>query len=576
MADLATLATLLVKIKADTSELSEGLSKVQNSLNKFSNIALGIGGTITGALAGIVYKTTEVGDKFNDMSKRTGESVENLSALAYVAELSGTSIDSLERGMKNLAISLGKIAEGSKAGEDLQKKFEALGVSVLDADGKLRSTTDVVLQLADVFKNMENETERTALAAELFGARVGPELIPMLLEGREGLEGYMQKARELGITMSQEDAQAADAFNDALTTLKGALAGLAREVGTTLIPALIPLIEKFTEIVKRVGEWIDKHPVLFEWLVKIAGAGGPLLLMAGGVGKLVGAISPLLGLLSGGGGLIGSLGSLTGVFSSLLPFLGPAGLIAGGVLAVYLAWQNWDKIKEFCGRAWEAVKSFGNSVKETLSGLASKAKEWASNFWENYKKTSEERSKVLANFFTKTVPETFRKFPELVKEGLQWGRQFNEAYYQGLAQGWKVITEWAKSAVEWFRNVFAGLGEWFVNFFKGLAEKVAGFFSNLWNTIKSNISKAGQALKNVVTGGGNVPAYQRGGVVEQTGLALVHKGETVLPRGVQPVQISFGNIVVQGSESPLEAKLRARELADMIVLELQRRGISLA
>ncbi len=577
--DLANLATLLVKIKADTSELSDGLSRAQQSLNKFGNIMLGVSGAVTGALSAIVYKTVEVGDKFNDMSDRTGESVENLSALAYIAELSGTSIDSLERGMKNLAARLGEIAEGGRAGEALKKRFEELGVSVLDSQGKLRSTTDIVLQLADVFRNMENETERTALAVELFGARVGPELIPMLLEGREGIEAYMQKAKELGITMTEEDARAAAELGDAMATLKMALAGLAREVATTLIPAITPMVERLIEIVKHVKEWIDQHPVLFEWLVKIAGAGGPLLLLAGGVMKVIAAVQPLIGLLSGAGGLVGSLGSLTGVFSSILPFLGPAGLIAGGVLAVYLAWKNWDKIKEFCAGAWEAVRGFGSWVAQSLSGLAERAREWGARFWENYRMASEERSRLIISFVTQTIPSAFAKLGDLVKRGWEWGKQFNEAYYKGLAEGWKVVVSWASSAVGWFRNLFAGLAEWFSGFFRSLAEKVSSFFANLWEKVKAAAAKVKEAVAGVTTTGtgGKVPAYQSGGVVRKTGLALVHEGETVLPKGVSPVQITFGDIILQGGAADrAEAVLSAKVLVDTIMDELKRRGIRLS
>lgn len=560
MADLATLATLLVKIKADTAELSGGLAKARQALNKFSNIALGVGSAVTGALAGVMYETIQVGDKFDKMSKRVGESVENLSALSYVAELSGTSIDTLERGLKYLAQRMYDARDGM---ESAQEAFSALGIEWQNADGSLRSVTDVLLEVSDKLNSVSSDAEKTALAAELFGMRAGPELLPLLKEGSKGIEQYMQKARELGISMTEEDARAAAELNDAITTLKMAFAGLARELGTTLIPAITPLVEKLTEIVKRFKDWADQHPVLFEWLVKIAGYGGPLLLLAGGIGKVVGAVSPLLGLLSGGGGLIASLGGLTTTLSGLLPFLGPAGLIAGGVIAVYLAWKNWDKIKDFCGRAWNAVKNFGNSVKNTLSNLAQRAKSWATSFWENYQKTSQERSKLLIDFFTKTVPKLGKSFIELINKAPAWGNELMLSFLKGLTNAWESIKNW-----------FINIGNWIVDFFAGLLDKVKGFFSNLWDKIKGGAKAVGEKVAgalNIDTE--NIPAYQSGGVVRETGLAYVHAGETVLPAGVSPIQITFGDIVISETTSPVEVRMKARELADTIIEELRRRGL---
>lgn len=562
MADLATLATLLVKIKADTAELSGGLNKAKQALNKFSNIALGVGGAVTGALAGVMYETIQVGDKFDKMSKRVGESVENLSALAYVAELSGTNIDTLERGLKYLAQRMYDAKDGM---ESAQEAFEALGVQWQNADGSLRSVTEVLLEVSDKLNSVGSDAEKSALAAELFGMRAGPELLPLLKEGSEGITAYIQKARELGIAMTQEDAQAAAELNDAITTLKMAFAGLARELGTTLIPAITPLVEKITEVVKHFKDWTDQHPVLFEWLVKIAGYGGPLLLLVGGVGKLVGAISPLLGLLSGGGGLIASLGGLTTTFSSLLPFLGPAGLIAGGVLAVYLAWKNWDKIKDFVGGAWDAVKNFGSSVKDTLSGLGERVKGWASNFWDNFQKVNTERSQAVIEFFSKTLPQIGKGFVSLIEKANEWGNQLMLQFLNGLSDAWHHIKDW-----------FSSIGSWIVDFFSGLLDKIKGFFANLWDKIKGGVKTAGEKISGALDlNNKNIPAYQTGGVVKSTGLALVHEGEVVLPKGVKPIQISFGDIVIAGSSTPVEAQARARDLVDMMLDELRRRGIEL-
>ena len=94
-------------------------------------------------------------------------------------------------------------------------------------------------------------------------------------------------------------------------------------------------------------EWRDAHPALFEAITKLVAVGGPLMLLIGALGKVVAII-----------GTAGSGGNNNGAFSSMLPFLGPAGLIAAGVAAVVLVWKNWDSIKGWVNGAWGSSKEF--------------------------------------------------------------------------------------------------------------------------------------------------------------------------------------------------------------------------
>jgi uncharacterized phage infection (PIP) family protein YhgE len=99
---------------------------------------------------------------------------------------------------------------------------------------------------ADVFKNLRDGPEKTALALKVFG-KAGAELIPLLNEGRQGLSAYSQELRDLGGEVSSEAAKAADEFNDNIDKLKVAVGGLALSAAQDLLPALI-------EITKWLGD----------------------------------------------------------------------------------------------------------------------------------------------------------------------------------------------------------------------------------------------------------------------------------------------------------------------------------
>ena len=179
---------------------------------------------------------------------RTGVAVEDLSRMSYVAEQIGASSQNLEMALKNLSI---RMDDNAQKGEDANDAFTRLGISVLDTDGKMKSVTQIMLELADKFANIEDAATRTGLAADLFGARAGTQLMEMLALGSEGMTNYMRLADELGITMSTAQAQAADKLGDSLADIEASMAGLARSIAEVLIPAIQPLVDRLIAIIQK-------------------------------------------------------------------------------------------------------------------------------------------------------------------------------------------------------------------------------------------------------------------------------------------------------------------------------------
>jgi len=255
---LATSKELKVLVTGDASKLTSALDGAEKKVTSFSDglvsvgkVATIAGGVITGAFAAIILKTAEVDDQFDKMSIRTGVSVEALSALAYAADITGTSIDTVEIGLKGLTTSMDDASNGIGLGKEA---FDELDISVVDFEGNLRPTVDVLKEAATKIAAIENPTKQAALAMKIFGARSGTQLIPLLKMGGDGIEELMKKAEELGIVISTDAATAAADFTDRITDLKGSLAGAGRMIGDTLIPIIIPLMEKVTEIVINVKD----------------------------------------------------------------------------------------------------------------------------------------------------------------------------------------------------------------------------------------------------------------------------------------------------------------------------------
>lgn len=347
---------LKVNIVGDASQLKGALNSAGGNVTSFSQkvgkvgkIATVAGVAITAAFVKIVTGTAAVGDQFDKMSLRTGVTVEDLSALAYAADISGTSIETIEKGLKGLTKTMDDASMG--IGEGLEA-FELLDIAVVDTEGNLRSTVDVLKEAATKISAIENPTKQAALAMDLFGAKAGPQLLPLLKAGEGGIEDLMAKAKELGITMSTEAATAAAEFTDRVTDLKGSLAGAGRTIGEALIPAITPLIEKITTVVVKISDWAKANPELLATITKVAGViavaaavGGPILMAVSAFSKVAMAIK-----------LIGTLTT------------GPIGLIILAVTGLALAWKtNFLGIRDVTKSVFEFIKKVFASLVKFIS-----------------------------------------------------------------------------------------------------------------------------------------------------------------------------------------------------------------
>jgi len=281
-------AELFVKVGADVKGLKTGLDSAEKKVGGFANTikkhhkAIGMAMTAMGAAilaAGAlsVKAFAKMGDEVQKMALRTGFSTEALSELRHAADLSGTSLSSLEKASKTLS---GAILDAGFGLETYIRAFDKIGLSYEKL--KPLSPEEQFLAVMEALAGLTDESERAALAADLFG-RAGTQLLPMLVDGADGLAAMRQEAHDLGIVFDQEAANKAAEFNDALTKLKGSVSGVMMEVGEFLVDALKPLIDWVTEAIKKFSDWSKEHESLSKVVTYLGTAMGGLLVALGAV-----------------------------------------------------------------------------------------------------------------------------------------------------------------------------------------------------------------------------------------------------------------------------------------------------
>lgn len=341
-------ALLKIKASVDGEGAVTALAKGMGGLKKGAEDASsGLGGMLksagglSGALGSLVPLVSGVGlaamakgaidaaDNLNDLSQKTGVSVERLSQFDQAAKASGTTLESVSKSMIKLGKGLAESDSGPAA-----KALKELGVSATDASGKLKSTDELVLQVSDKFKAMPDGAKKSALAIQLFG-KSGADMIPLLNGGRKAVES-------LGITMTTKFAKGADDANDKLVVLQTKLLELSVKLGT----ALMPVLSTITDLVIRMATGFSSLPDWMQGTIAAVGglviALGPLVQILSGAMVVIKGIAALkLGAtIAGWAAALGpAMGVISAAFTGLLAFL--SGTVLPALLAFFSGPVGW-------------------------------------------------------------------------------------------------------------------------------------------------------------------------------------------------------------------------------------------
>jgi lambda family phage tail tape measure protein len=178
-----------------------------------------------------------------DLSQRTGVGVETLGQFKVAAELSGSSLEGVAKGLTFLNKNMVAAATGTEAAA---AAFKTVGVATTEADGTLRSADKVFLDVADRFAQLRDGPEKAALAIKIFG-KAGAELIPILNLGSKEIQRF-------GLGIGPDFADKADAFNDQLGIMKAQTTVLTVQIGSALLPVMSGLVSIIGDVVKAIGD----------------------------------------------------------------------------------------------------------------------------------------------------------------------------------------------------------------------------------------------------------------------------------------------------------------------------------
>lgn len=258
-------------------------------------VAAAAGAAVT-ALAGATVQAAAFADDMLTMSTVTGMSTDDLQAFNYAAGLLDVEVETITKSMAKNTKSMASAADGSKAYADAYKQ---LGVNVTDANGNLRDGETVYWEAIDALGQMTNETERDALAMQLFG-KSAQELNPLIEAGSEAVNGLKQEAKDVGAVMSEDTLKALGAFDDSIQRLKGSAGAAKNSLGGVLLPELQMLTDAGTGLLADFTQNLNASGGGLEGLVSTVGDMAPQIagVLTDMATQLLSSISTVLPMLT--------------------------------------------------------------------------------------------------------------------------------------------------------------------------------------------------------------------------------------------------------------------------------------
>lgn len=407
------------------------------------------------------------------------------------------------------------IRTAAKAGKEL-------GISFLDANNQLKSMPEILMTMKSKYGETLDAIEKQKIQTA-FGSDEAVALIDLLYGKTGDLQSNiltLYDSMSQGVNVTTEMANAINQTEPGkYEVLNQQIQNLKESIGDSLLPTVNDMLDKGTEMITKIDDWVNKNQSLVKSIMLI-------LLVLGGALTVLGttiAVTSGVGLVfTKTAGLIGGFVHAVSRIPDLLTTVYIKALYAG------------DGIKKGFSVMRGAASSAITSIKSVAVNIATMAKTAAINAVNGLKSMAI----GLANMAKQAIATAVKALPGLIASVwsftaallanpvtwivigivaliaaiiLLW--QNWDAVVAFLQGAWNGFVNGIKAGFDWIRNLFNGMPGWLqaaiVAFmpFIGIPlliiqnwDVIVAFFKTLWIKIKDGFVTGIDNVKNFFTG----------------------------------------------------------------------------
>jgi hypothetical protein len=366
---MAAVGSLVVSLSTNSAKFTEGLAKGSRSLKDFQRSGkeagegFNIASLVEGGLIieGITKGLEFVGEGFKSaaehitewvatsveaahaaylLSGALGIPVQELEGLQFAAKIAGVDTETFTTSIQKLNKSLG---EAATSGGKPADAINLLGLSVKKLTSQ--SLDKTFKDIADKVSQIKNPMEQATIVCDLFG-KSGQKLTPLFNEGATGIQAAIDKAKELGVSMSDIDNAKLEDVHSKFEELNASFEGFKNQLTIAVAKVLIEIGTEILSIIPKADTMRDA----FETTIMV---------VVGAVGALADAFEEVK---------IACISIADAAISSFASISDCAEKVAEDLVYIYNKLTNSDeKVPDFIRDSNEALQAFAQGFSAQLA-----------------------------------------------------------------------------------------------------------------------------------------------------------------------------------------------------------------
>ena len=493
----------------DTQEMADTLPTVLNLAAAGGLDLASASDMVTDAMSALGMETKDADKMVDQMAKTASSTNTSVGQLGEGILTIGATAKTVKGGTAELNTALGILAnngiKGAEGGTHLRnvilslqnptdkaaQQMDALGVSVFDSQGNMRSLNDI---LGDLNKSMDGITaeEKANIVSKIFN-KTDLLSVNALLANTGDTWTDLQTAIENsgGAAQQMADTQL-DNLSGQLTILKSAVEGFAISIGEALMPMVKNIVAKIQSFV----DWLNNlDEGTRQVIVKIGlfiAALGPFLVILGTVISKVGVAMQafsklglkLTSLMNNAGGVSGIMGKVRAAIGGIsAPVVAVVAIIAVLAAAFVHLWKTNEYFRNSIITIWERIKSvfsgFAQGITDRLNALGFD--------FQNFKEVVSAIWNGLCNFLAPVFEGVFTQIANILEAVLGVITGILDVFIGIFTGNWSQVWEGVKgifgSVWDFIKNTFTN----YMNVIQNVANVVLGWFGTSWNEVWTGI-----------------------------------------------------------------------------------------
>lgn len=224
-----------------------------STISAFKGIAV-VAGAATAAVSGYYATAMKLANVAMDQAAkartgaRLGFGIEAYQELGYAASKVGVDVENFDKSMSRFRMNMAKANLGTGP---LANELKLMGYDVPKTMANLNKMKpeEQLMKMSEFMKSLPDDATRTRMAIELFG-KEGMKMMTFMKLGKDGLQGFRNEAKDLGLVLSEDTVKQATEYGKAKKIFGQVWKGAEMTVGAALLPGLTGGMQELVELIK--------------------------------------------------------------------------------------------------------------------------------------------------------------------------------------------------------------------------------------------------------------------------------------------------------------------------------------